>query len=104
MMLTWLKRRLVAGVDRYQQREIQRLQEENRRPKEELLRSTGEAKLVLSPEERRLLWEKAKRIDPDVLKRISLFDLDDLQPPPTNGTSTESPQASKVTTRNAVSS
>jgi hypothetical protein len=51
---------------------------------------TGEERVVLSPEERRLLWEKAKRIDPEVLKQISLFDLQDLQPPSKNDTSAES--------------
>ena len=90
MMFTWLKRRLVAWVERYQQREIQRLHEKGCRLREELLKLTGEERLVLSPEERRRLWEKAKRIDPVVLKQISLFDLEDLRPPPTNDTSAES--------------
>ena len=89
-MLIWLKRWLVACVERYQQREIQRLHEEGCRLKEEMLKLTGEDRIVLSSEERQLLWEKAKRIDPEVLKQMSLFDLQDLQPP-ANDTSAESP-------------
>jgi hypothetical protein len=80
-ILRW-HRRLIAWVERYQQREIQRLHEQGCRLKEKLLKLTGEQRIVLSPEERQLLWEKAKRIDPQVLKRISQFDLQDLQPPP----------------------
>ena len=40
MMFTWMKRRLVAWVERYQQREIHRLREEGCRLKEELLKLT----------------------------------------------------------------
>ncbi len=66
------------------QREIQRLHEEGCRLKEELLRLTGKERITLSPEQRRQLWEKAKRIDPEVLKQISQIDLRDLQPPSAN--------------------
>ena len=91
MMFTRWKRWLVAWAERQQQREIQRLHEESCRLKEELLRLTGEERIILSPEQRRRLWEKAKRIDPEVLKQISQFDLQDLQPPSANDRSTESP-------------
>ncbi len=90
MMLTWLKRRLVAWVERCQQREIQRLHRHGCRLKGELLKLTGEGRIVLSPEEQRRLWEKAKRIDPEVLKQISQFDLEDLRSPSANDTSAES--------------
>ena len=90
-MFTWLKRWLVAWAERHQQREIERLHEEGCRLKEEVLRLTGGERIRLAPEERRLLTKKAEGIDPQILKQISLFDLDDLQPPSPNGTSTESP-------------
>jgi hypothetical protein len=89
-MFTWLKRRLVAWAERCQQREIERLHEEGCRLKEEVLRRTGQDRIVLSPEQRRRLAEKAKGIDPENLKRISLFDLDDLDLPSPNARSTES--------------
>ena len=104
MMFTWLKRRLVAWVERYQQREIQRLHEEGCRLRGELLMLTGEERIVLSPEERRRLWEKAKRTDPVVLKQISLFDLEDLRPPVHGRHLDRISVVSKVTTHNAVSS
>ena len=90
MMFTRWKRWLVAWAERQQQREIQRLHEEGYRLKAELLRLTGEERIILSPEQRRQLWEKAKRIDPEVLKQISQFDLQDLQPPSANNRSAES--------------
>jgi hypothetical protein len=91
MMFTRWKRWLVAWAERQQQREIQRLHEEGRRLKEELLRLTGEERITLSPEQRRQLWEKAKHIDPEVLKQIAQFDLQDLKPPSASAPSAESP-------------
>jgi hypothetical protein len=90
-MFQWLKRWLVAWAECYQRHEIERLHEEGCRLKEEVLRLTGGERIRLAPEERRLLTKKAEGIDPQILKQISLFDLDDLQPPSPNGTSTESP-------------
>jgi len=89
-MFTWLKTRLAAWAERHQRREIERLQDEGRRLKEAILKLTGGSPIPLSPEQRRLLMEKAKGIDPQVLKQISLFDFEDLHPPSLNGTSTES--------------
>jgi len=89
-MFTRWKQWLVAWAERQQQREIQRLHEERRRLKEELLRLTREERIILSPEQRRQLWGKAKRIDPEVLKQISQFDLQDLRPPSANDRSAES--------------
>lgn len=51
-----------------------------------------------------MLWEKAKRIDPEVLKQISLFDLEDLRPPLCERHLDRISVVSKVTTHNAVSS
>ena len=73
-MFTWLKRRLVAWAERCQQREIERLHAEGCRLKEELLKRTGGERISLSPEQRRLLREKAKGIDPEVLNRLSVLD------------------------------
>ncbi len=80
-MFTRWKRWLVAWAERQQQREIQRLHEESCRRKEELLRLTGEKRIILAPEQRRQLWEKAKRIDPEVLKQISQFAVQDYSGP-----------------------
>jgi hypothetical protein len=90
-MFTWLKRWLVAWAERHQQREIERLHEEGCRLKEEVLKLTGGERIPLSPEQRRLLTAKAQGIDPQVLKRISLFDFQDLHPQPPNDASAESP-------------
>jgi hypothetical protein len=89
-MFTRLKTWLVRWVERYQQWEIKRLHEEGCWLKKEVLQLTGEERISLSPEERRLLMEKAKGIDPKVLKEISQFDLHDLSPPSPDDTSAES--------------
>ena len=89
-MFTRLKTWLVRWIERYQQREIKRLHEEGCRLKKEVLRLTGKERISLSPEQRRLLMEKAKGIDPQVLKQISHFNLQDLRPPSPDDTSTES--------------
>ena len=59
-MFKWL----VAWAERCQQREIKRLREEGRRLKEEVNNLDGGEPIPLSPEQRRLLQEKAKVIDP----------------------------------------
>ena len=58
--------------------------------KEELLALNGGEPIRLSPEERRLLAEKAKGIDPEVLKQISVFDCEEFDPECSSGTSAES--------------
>jgi hypothetical protein len=89
-MISWLKRRLVAWLERCLQREIERRHREGCRLKAEVLRQTGQDRIVLSPEERRRLSEKAKGIDREVLKRISLLDIEELDLPPPSPTSPES--------------
>ncbi len=91
IIFTWLKRWFLAWAERRQQREIEWLHEEGCRLKEKVLKITGGERITLSPEQRRLLTEKAQRIDPKVLKQISLLDFQDLRPPPPNDTSTDSP-------------
>ncbi len=90
-MFKRLKTWLVVWAERYQQREIERLHEEGCRLKEELMELNGGEPIRFSPEQRRLLAEKAKGIDPEVLKQISVFDFQDFNPEYPNDTSTESP-------------
>lgn len=89
-MFRWLNRRLVAWVERWQQKQIERLYEEGCRLKAEVQRQLGH-EIVLSTEERQRLRELAKGIDPEVLKRICLFDLEEPAPSSSGDTSTESP-------------
>ena len=90
-MFKRLKTWLVVWAERCQQREIERLHEECCRLKEELVKLNGGEPIHLSPEQRRLLAEKAKRIDPEVLKPVSVFDFQDFKPQCPNDTSTEFP-------------
>ena len=71
-MFGFLKRRLVAKVEDWERREIARLQQKSRRLKEELERKTGKP-VQLTSEQRALLAEKAKGIDPEILKQISEY-------------------------------
>ena len=50
IMIGWLKQRLFAWVDRYQQREIERLHAELVRLKAEVLQSNGGQPIRLPPE------------------------------------------------------
>ncbi len=90
-MFRLLKRWLVAWAERYQQREVERLREESRRLKEELMELNGGEPIRLSLEQRRLLSEKAKGIDPEVLKQITVFESEGFNPECPNDTSAESP-------------
>jgi hypothetical protein len=74
-MFGWLKQRLINWADRYQKREIERLYVESLRLKAEVLKTTGEERIRLTPEECLSLNELRKKLDPEVLKRIDvLFD------------------------------
>ena len=75
-MISWLKKRLIAWVEILQRREIARLRQENMRLKEEMERKTGQS-IQLTPDERPLLAEKAKGIDPETLKQILVLDPED---------------------------
>ena len=87
-MFQWFTRRLIVWVEERQRREIARLQQKAMRLKEEVERKTGKP-VQLSPEERRLLAEKAKGIDPETLRQISVFDPDDLRMSEPKSDSTE---------------
>ena len=87
-MFRWIKRRLVAWVEERQRREIVRLHQKTIRIKEEIERTTGEP-VQLSPDEKRHLAEKARGIDPKVLKQISIFDPEELKAWDSENNSTE---------------
>jgi len=89
-MFQRLKTWMVAWADRCQQREIQRLREEGRRLKEEVINLNEGEMIPLSSEQRCLLAEKAKGIDPEVLEEVSVFDLQDRNPQRPNDASTQS--------------
>ncbi len=76
-MFHWLKQRFVAWLERLQQQEIERLHRETLRLKAELMELNDGKPIVLTQEQRRLLREKAKGIDPETLKRIAVLDLED---------------------------
>ncbi|MBC8290926.1 MAG: hypothetical protein H8E37_11485 [Planctomycetes bacterium] len=71
-MFQWLKRRLTGWAAARQLQEIARLQQEALLLKAEWERTTCEP-LNLSPEQRRRLAVKAKGIDPDTLRQVSVF-------------------------------
>ena len=90
IMFKRLKTWLAVWGERYQQRAIKRLHEAGCRLKEEVMKLNGGELIPLSPQQRRLLAEKAKTIDPEVLKQISVCHFQDLNPQCPNDRSTES--------------
>ena len=87
-MFRWLKRRLIIWALKYQGYDIARLRQEAARLREELERETGQP-FQLTPDERRKLAEKAAGIDPEILKQISIFGPEILNPPDQTTESTE---------------
>jgi hypothetical protein len=72
-MFGWIRTRLQGWAHRVQQKEIERLIEENRRLKAQWLESSGGKPIRLTPEQRRRLDAKRKHVDPEVLKYIDLL-------------------------------
>jgi hypothetical protein len=72
-MLSWLKRRQVNWAEKVQGPEIDRLLKENKRLKAEIERKTGKP-IQLTPAQRQLLAEQGRGVDPEVLKKISVFE------------------------------
>ena len=70
---------------------MERLYEESCRLKAELMDLNVGEPIRLSPEERRLFAKKAKGIDPEVLKQITVFEFEGFNPESPNDTSAESP-------------
>ncbi len=89
-MFKRLKPWLVDWDERHQQREIERLHTESCRLKEELMELNDGEPIRLSPEQRRQLAEKAKGIDPEALKQITVFEVEGFDSQSSNDTSTES--------------
>ena len=87
-MSGWIKRRLIDWAEKVQGPEITRLIKENKRLKEEIERETGHP-IQLTPDERRLLAEKASGIDHETLKQISVLDAEDLTSADLQADSTE---------------
>ena len=89
-MYRWLKRRLVAWLEGIQQREIERLHRKALRLKAELLELNDGKPIRLTVEQRQLLAEKAKGIDPETLKRITVIDFEESESPRPDDTSADS--------------
>ena len=78
-MYRQLKQWLTAWAEELRRREIALLRLKTMELQEQLERETGKP-IQLTAGERRLLLEKAVGIDPETLKRISVFDLEGLTP------------------------
>jgi hypothetical protein len=72
-MFQWFRTRLQAWARRVQEKEIERLLEEGRRLKAQVLESNGGAPIRLTAEERRRLDKLRERLDPEILKKIDLL-------------------------------
>jgi hypothetical protein len=70
---------LTAWEGKLQRREIARLRQETMELKEQVERDTGKP-IQLTAEERHLLAKQAEGIDPETIKKISVFDIEDLSP------------------------
>lgn len=72
-MFKWIRTRLQEWVSRVQQKEIERLLDETRRLKAQVLESNGGAPIRLTAEQHRRLDAMRKNIDPEILKKIDLL-------------------------------
>lgn len=72
-MFRWVKTRLAEWAGGVQQREKERLADENRRLKEEIEEANGGQRIILAAGQRNLLAERARNIDPETLKRLSVL-------------------------------
>ena len=69
-MFKWFRTRLQEWARRVQQKKVERLLEETRRLKAQVLESNAGQPIRLTSQERRRLDALRKSIDPDVLKNI----------------------------------
>lgn len=76
-MLRWLKTSISDWADRVMEARIASLAEETRSLKAELERRNGGRPIVLSDEDRERLRKASEGIDPERLKRICVFNLDE---------------------------
>ena len=75
-MLRWLRTKLVRWAEQYQRRRIEELLKETRALKAQLLEWNDGEPITLTLKERKLLAEKRKGIDPNVLREIDILDLE----------------------------
>ena len=69
-MLRWIRTRLQRWASRVQQKRIEKLLEEARRLKAQVLERNGGKPIRLSGEQSRRLDALRKRIDPELLRKI----------------------------------
>jgi cell division protein FtsB len=74
-MFNWLKTSLTKCVQRYQEKRLERLLQENRRLKAQLWELNDGQPIRLSPDERRELTAKRQKLDPEVLQALDAIDL-----------------------------
>lgn len=72
-MFKWFRTRLQEWASRVQQKETEKLLEEGRRLKAQVLESHGGAPIQLTAEARCRLDALRKEIDPEILKKIDLL-------------------------------
>ena len=77
-MFSWLRMRLVACINEKQREEIARLKRESQRLGDEIEQATGQP-FRLEPEELRLLAEKAKGMESEQIREISVLHPEDLE-------------------------
>ena len=87
-MFRSLKKRLQEWAEKVQRREIVRLQQETMQLKEQIERRTGRP-IQFMPDEQHLLVEKSKGIDPETVKKLSVFDRDNFTTTEIESDSTE---------------
>ena len=86
-MLRWMKLRLIAWVERVQQQKTDKLHRASLRLKAELLERNGGEPIRLTAEQRQRLAEKAKGINPEILKRIAVLEIEEPESPDADNTS-----------------
>jgi hypothetical protein len=75
----WLKTRLMKCANRYQEQRFERLLQENRRLKAQLLELNDGQPITLSPDEKRRLDATRQKLDPQVLQALDAIDLDETE-------------------------
>ena len=72
-MFDWFRNWFTAWAERFQKREIERLHAEILSLKAEVLKTTGEKQIRLTPKERQKLVELRNGLDPEVLRQIDVL-------------------------------
>lgn len=87
-MFRSLKKRLQELAEEVQRSEIARLHQETMQLKEQIERETG-CPIQFTPDEQLLLAEKSKGIDPETVKKLSVFARDNFTTAEIENDSTE---------------